>query len=266
MDMNVEEHILERAGLYLTQSAAPSCNEDKRMALVEKAMAEIEKILAADPENLVAVMLKAQVLKHSQPDEAIKLYEQSFRLDAAAKSHTAQLHEAYDQAEAARDNGNMAEYERLVTEYNERSELQRTFMGNDVLLKMKLEYAETLLLSGRNVLEVISIYQDLFPEDADSMESERPSVDRRLYSGLSQCAYRLKDYEKALVGAEAALSINPHFPGAHKLVAVIQEAQGDIASAIRTMAQGVLYEAPWDTENTQANIGYLTQLRSSFDD
>ena len=53
---------------------------------------------------------------------------------------------------------------------------------------------------------------------------------------------------------ESAIEMNCHFPCVHRYVALAQKAQGDPSSAIATMIQEtVLFEAPWDEENIEAN-------------
>ena len=77
---------------------------------------------------------------------------------------------------------------------------------------------------------------------------------RRLYMGISRCFYEKGIYDGAIQYGTFALEMNRMFPQIHKYIALSQRDSGDLAAAIRTMKEAVLYEAPYDDENKQFNV------------
>ena len=108
--------------------------------------------------------------------------------------------------------------------------------------------------------EALDVYKEML-EQLDDPDTATPRQTRSIFAGASRCLFELKMYEKAVNAGEAALSMNRHFPGVHKLLARPQQAMGMIQLAVANMSRGVIYETPWDDLNRQANIAFLQVLK-----
>jgi tetratricopeptide (TPR) repeat protein len=87
-----------------------------------------------------------------------------------------------------------------------------------------------------------------------------PPDQRKVMMGLSRCLYEIGDYEFAMDMGKAVIEMNRYFQQVHKYVAMAQRESGDQASAIKTMQNAVLYEAPWDDKNKEANRDILQKM------
>ena len=108
--------------------------------------------------------------------------------------------------------------------------------------------------------EALDVYVGMLKQ-IDDPDTAIPRQHRSMFAGASRCFYELKKYENAVAAGEAAMAMNRHFPGVHKLLARPQQAMGRIQLAVANMSRAVLYETPWDDLNQQKNIEFLQVLQ-----
>jgi tetratricopeptide (TPR) repeat protein len=150
-----------------------------------------------------------------------------------------------------------------------------------IVLAEAYEAAQRWKDAHKEYSDMLSIFCKKKPHESwlnDEITGQMHSIS----CGISRCFFHLRQYEKALYSGQQALSLGRTNPGTHKLVAEAQAAlarklggaqQGEasfahpnattavtIMDAIRTMHRGVIYEAPWDDVNKEANTLYLKEL------
>jgi hypothetical protein len=86
--------------------------------------------------------------------------------------------------------------------------------------------------------------------------------------GLSRCYYEEGQFDKAIEELLNGIVYSPlkrHrcLSGAHKYVALSYAAKGELETARKFIARGILYEAPWDDENTKENMKIWRDLHTS---
>jgi len=72
---------------------------------------------------------------------------------------------------------------------------------------------------------------------------------REILHCLCQCFYELRMYDRSIELGESAISMNRHYQGVYKYVALSYKASGNLDKAIEVMNMAAAYETPWDDSN-----------------
>lgn len=123
-----------------------------------------------------------------------------------------------------------------------------------------LSQAEAINQADKDWEGAINLYMQIMTYY--EQDQGTPTQWRQVWMGFSRCFYELGQYDQAMNAGEAAILMNRHFPHIHKYVALSQRDSGDLAAAITTMKNAVLYEAPWSDEIAQANKALLLEVSS----
>jgi tetratricopeptide (TPR) repeat protein len=264
--VDLVEECTEKAKLYAARGCKESLSQEERSECYSLALQQVDKILTGDSEDgdIVTMILKASILTHTNPVEAIQLFEKIFTVDEKGASNRGKLIALLDRSKNAMDRGDEELAERLMDDveaFHQKTYLRHIGRVDDPtrLFDIKLMLAEAHEAAGQ-WREALDVYKEML-EQLDNPDTATPRQTRSIFAGASRCLYELKMYEKAVNAGEAALSMNRHFPGVHKLLARPQRAMGKIQLAVANMSRGVIYETPWDDLNRQSNIAFLQVLK-----
>lgn len=264
IDKPVDEEALEKASLLTARSRSKHKSLEEKQELIQAALAEVEKVLTIKPNDLLALSLQGQILVDYEPIQAVKVFEATLSVDQQGNRNRTRVSKLLAQREAA-ERSNNEEGLRKVDEQldalvQERVNLSQFGSGPARLFDIKILLAE----AWEAALEwsrAEKVYRALLGA-MDSPEMASPPQVRKIFSGLSRCLYHLKDYKRAIDAAEAAFSMNRHFPGVHRLIALPLLAQGKIDEAKETIGRAILYEAPWDDDAIDSNLALWTEINA----
>lgn len=269
IQVNLLEDCSEKAKLYAARARKKSIPAEERTKFYNLALENVNKALAGanakrDLENLC---LKGQILtaQGQNPEEAIECYEKALALDAKGFAKREQINALLDSVEEAQEAGDFDEAERRM-DVVEDFQTANPFLFQIGEGPTRLYLLKILLAEAHEAAEQWKAARDLYIQllsAIDDPTTVSPSQTRMIFSGIARCAYRLggdDEYERAEKAAECALSMNRHFQGVHKLIALPQRELGRLSEAIATMSRAVLYEAPWDDENARENVALLEEL------
>jgi tetratricopeptide (TPR) repeat protein len=193
-------------------------------------------VLLSDPNDVRALHMKGQMLHVLEPMQAIELIEKAgvIMKENAAKQHST------PSAEQA---------------------------SNKILsITMQLVTCEAMQ-SLDKYSQAFDIYEALEREVStlnDAAHQER--LLHSIFVGESGCLFQMEEFQRAKHVAECALRLDRRQPAVHILIALAQWALEEKKDAVRTMCRGVLYEAPWDTENQLKNRKCLQGFIDSMND
>lgn len=267
IQVNLIEDCTEKARLYAARGNKKSLSAEERKKCYDLALQQIDKILTGDnaERDLATICLKAQILSNQNPAEAVKCYKQILALDEEGVSNTIKMNVLLDRAKVAMDSGKEDEADRLMIEaenFHETNSFMSRIgdLGDPMrLVDIKLMLAEALEATS-DWKAALDVYMKIM-ESLENPDMVQPRQNRMMFAGIARCLFELKEYERAVAAAEAALAMNRHFPGVHKLLALPQRAMGKMQQAVASMSRAVLYEAPWDDLNKQENIALLQKLQ-----
>jgi tetratricopeptide (TPR) repeat protein len=297
IEKSATDEILELACLFSARARRLGSHDEERSQLFDAALAEVDKVLQLNANDLGALFVKGQILREVAPLQAVQVFQTAIDLDRQGATKRAQIDATLDAVKRAMDAGDEDEAERLL------EPLEELYSSNDVsvrnrqptqfgsgpyrLFPILLQLAEAHEAAGQWE-EASSVYIDMLKQTMPDVPQPPPPQVRMIYFGLARCFYQLKLYERAIHAGRGALAMNRHFPGVHKLIALPQLAlvqqqqqqtsgagdqqsisgndQGDdfippnMDDVLLTMRRGVVYETPWDDTNRQANRSYLQVL------
>jgi len=170
------------------------------------------------------------------------------------RHHRAHSSDCHDIEEMRRQNANYQEPDRNVMH----GAAMAAQLAGKRDMESQLRQAEYIYQDRGQWESAAETYKGLLMSEEMYFASSPPQQ-RRVWMGLCRCFYEMGDYEKAVAAGSAALEMNRHFPQAHKYVALAQKASGDLEAAKATMTRAVLYEAPWDEANLEANKKLLKE-------
>jgi tetratricopeptide (TPR) repeat protein len=276
---------------------------EERSQLFHAALAEVDKILHSNANDLIALLVKGQILREVAPIEAVQVFETVIELDRQFARERAARDATLDAIKEAMDAGDHDKADRLIKPMeefygsNDASSInnrQPTLFGSGYyrLFPILQELAEAHEAAGQWE-EASGVYKTMLKQTMRGVPQLAAPQARKLYVSLSCCFYKLKLYHYAILAGQDALLMNRLFPGVHKLIALPQLAlvqqqqqlftgtvakqtnpgndQGDdftpptMDDVLLTMRRGVVYETPWDDTNRQANRLYLQQLLEMSD-
>jgi tetratricopeptide (TPR) repeat protein len=297
IEKSATDEILELACLLSARSRRLDLHDEERSQLFDAALAEVDKILHLNANDLGALFVKGQILREVAPIEAVQVFQTAIELDRQGATERAKVDAILDAVKVAMDAGDDDEAERLL------QPLEELYSSNDVSVRNRqpaqfgsgpyrlfpifLQLAEAHEAASQWE-EASDVYKKMLNETMpDVPQPPAPQV-RMILFGLCRCFYQLKLYDRAIHAGRGALAMNRHFPGVHKLIALPQLAlvrqqqqtasgamcqqssqdknQGDdivpptMDDVLLTMRRGVVYETPWDDTNRQANRLYLQEL------
>lgn len=264
IEKSVVDDALEKAGLYAARAGRLKDNEAERKEWYELALTEVDKLFTADERDIRALCIKGQILQHYAPSDSVNVYERVLELDCEGSANLEKISAMLDVVKVAMDAGNDDEAERLMVGveafHTSDALMSQVGSGPRRLIPVKILLAEAHEAVG-NWEQARETYVDMLKEtfEEDPATADAPQ-NRMLFSGVSRCFYHLGVHDRAIAAGEAALAMNRHFPGVHKLIALPQLALGEEEAAKKTMRRGVVYETPWDETNRQENIALLKDL------
>ncbi len=132
-----------------------------------------------------------------------------------------------------------------------------TQLSGNRTFKALLAQAEYIHQADQNWKAALLLYNDLMVRE--QWEGSAPEW-RQLYMGASRCFYEIGLYEESLGCGIYALEMNRMFPQIRKYIALSQRDSGDLRTAIQTMKEAVLYEAPYDDEKKALNVDLLWEM------
>ena len=262
---NLEESLLSHAISLATEANIRTLSEDDRMILRKEALSYANKVLDIPNCSIQAHFSKANILLSMRSyQKALEAIEELLDENKRRDNHPVLLL-IQNKAETFDEGDSIETSERLQEEVLAAAQqhgMPATRIGSDHLFDVYVIQSEA--------------YQGLekWKEAMDSYEkamlaldgpNSPPAIDqRKLFMGLAECAYKVKEYENAIAYANAAIEMNRHFPGIHRLKALALEKVGRLDEAIVTMNRAVLYETPWDEENQQNVLALYNDLRSKM--
>jgi len=259
LDQSIEDKILETARLLATRGSKEDSDE-----YTKQAIEQVDRLMdATKVANLKAMLLKSQIVKISDPEQAAALLKAALDECREREAYRLEILAITDDMERADIANDQVEYDRLDAILTKKfkgqnSELNYTF-GSVTLIEVKLLLSDAFERS-KQYREAIDTYVEILRQD-NYYETATPPQTRTLFTGMARCALELQVLDKALDAAEAALSMNRAFPGIHRLLAKIHMAKGNKEMALEVMSRGVLYETPWDDRNIQDNITFYEELQ-----
>jgi tetratricopeptide (TPR) repeat protein len=298
IEKTVSEEALEKVKLQALRAGRLDKYEKKeeRKALYDSALAEVDAILEMDEKDTVAIGVKAQILIHVRPKEAIATTHKILELDKIiVKKHEnviAELEKASKANEAGDTITSLQIMSSLESQYGPNHKTWPCPVGKGpyrlyplrVTLAEAYEAAERWEEAQKEYSDMaITLYLDKMNEpNQDWITTDLAGQMLSMTCGVSRCLFHMKQYEKAIFSGQQAVVMDRSYPGVHKLIAEPQHALarqlGDakrgkprfagmhdktsttIADAIRTMHRGHIYETPWDDVNKEANKEYLMRL------
>jgi len=104
---------------------------------------------------------------------------------------------------------------------------------------------------AQSILEELTHHVPFLPpDDVAALQTER-----------ARCALQLGDYDRAQTYACAATEhVGRRVPGNHRLWAEALRQLGEVEEAMEVVKTGIVYEAPWDLKNKQANQAAYAKL------
>ena len=279
--------VIDKAMLLSDKTNAQS-DASKKANLWNLALTELDKVSETEtPQTLIQyLVLKSEICQkleryeealqiisrvielQTEADEAIRMGDEIFssmnRYVAQGFHEEAELHNEL-LADIMRQGKNL-----IDVLLNQLSMTSNILVEGKMHLKMGPEDIIELYLSLAECQESLKTYQSALDSYLklwsleyvqSAFEKSGPSQ-RKLFMGLGRCYYHLGRYEKSIEIGQTAIAMNRHFPGIHEYVALSQFASGDAEAAIRTSANAVLYEAPWDKENKTKTFDLHDQIKS----
>lgn len=253
--------------MYIAHALKRSAGEEEQAKFNGLAIAQLDKVLDTNGNHIAALVLKGKILKQTQPEEAIILFEKALEIDKHSNDLTEEYGDLIHAADLARDDGDEYEAEDLLERADEVRELMASDLrfgdvrGPERLFDVKITLAEAHEANG-GWEEASELYREMVQYVGRDRKCTREQY-RFIFQGYSRCSSRLGKHQLAIKAGENAVAESRGFPGVHMLVAFPQRATGDLSGAIKTMSQAVLYEAPWDDENLQKNMTFLEELKNS---
>jgi tetratricopeptide (TPR) repeat protein len=83
---------------------------------------------------------------------------------------------------------------------------------------------------------------------------------RNFYQNLSRCFYHIGDYKMSIQMGDAAVTMNRHYDGVYKYIALSYKGMEYLDAAIATMRKAKRYETPWDKEHCETVNALLISL------
>jgi tetratricopeptide (TPR) repeat protein len=256
---DIDVGFLDRAVMH--GARAKKLTGEQRLLQCELALAEVEKVLSADPSDLRANYLRADIcLIAGDANVAIEAFKSILDHNARTRQAKDEVMRIIALADAADEAGDEAEADRLMTQAEQMQSFKTFNDGSTELLATKLKLAAAHQAAGEwdaaNVL-----YMAIVGGMGDNPKYGGPHLQLRLWMGMTRTFYEMAAYERAIKGSGGmAVAMNRHYPGVHKYVALSEKALGDLGAAVKTMSRAVLYEAPWDLENLAENRALLHEL------
>ena len=264
--VDLAEECSQKATLYAARACKESLPQEERSKCFNLAMQQIDKILTGDSEDrdFSTMGLKASILTRTNPIEAVQVFEKILALDEKGESNTVKFMDLLEKSKHAMDAGKEELAEQLMDEveafHQEKYLCHLGRIGDPTrLFDVKLMMAEAHEAAGQ-WKEALDVYVGMLKQ-IDDPATAIPRQHRSMFAGASRCFFELEKYENAVAAGEAAMAMNRHFPGVHKLLARPQQAMGRIQLAVANMSRAVLYETPWDDLNLQKNIEFLQVLQ-----
>ena len=250
---DVEEELLEKVDFLLSIVKMPITGEKEREALRKQALRCVDKVLRAENAKMEAYVTKAKILlalgRHS---EAIRAADEA--MDENEKREAHPLIVLCGAAKAALVRGDMAEYYSKIEAIGEQ---KADFPSTP--LSLLSNYAECRLikceaLEAQNDLQgALDLYRDVTSElklqDGEE-DSKLHEMTCKSMVGIARCNYGLDKLERAITMSESAIESYRHRPNVHKYKALSLQKLGKLDEAITVMQQAVLYETPWNLDDT----------------
>lgn len=208
--------------------------------------------------DLQGIHVQAEALASlGRKDEARAALEKYLVAVDEASQASSELQSLFGRVDEARHGGDEDTAERLLEEAEEilHSKCTQRIAGSSILdhlsvvaeLWMRLDQWEKALDTFHQLLEHPGVMSS-------------PPFQRKAFAGMAQCFYEMGLYERALCTGEASLEMNRHYPGAHRIVAMIHRKNGSLEEARRIMKRAVIYETPWDMVNKEEQFMFYEEL------
>lgn len=228
VEKSAVQQAMETAALYAGRAKGSGSTVAERTNLYNLAIEEVDKVLDSNPIDFSALFLKAQILSEVSPLEAIQVLETMIETDKVSSVLQDNVEAMIEKVDAARMVGDEDTAELLLDELEEifsgdGPKPRRIGNGPRRLFPVLLLLAETQEAAG--LWDQASLqYRNMLTMDHETTREETdPRQERMIFSGASRCFYQLGQYERAMFAGQAALSMNRHFPGVHKLIAMPQK-------------------------------------------
>lgn len=256
---DIDQAFLDRAAMHGVR--AKKLIGEQRQVQCELALAEVEKVLSVDPNDLRANYLRADIcLIAGDASVAIEAFKSILDHNTRARQAKDDVMRIVALADAADEAGDDVEADRLMTQAEQMQNVKIFNDGSTELLETKLKLASAHQAAGEWDA-ANELYMAIVGGMGDDPTYGGLHLQLRLWMGMTRTFYELGEYERAIKGSGGmAVAMNRHFPGVHKYVALSEKASGDLGAALKTLSRAVLYEAPWDLENLAENRALLSEL------
>lgn len=254
---DITEKALWRSSELLNDAEKCVLGSEQWQKYTELALKDINAVLKHEEESVNALALKVRCLTSTDPETAIQLVSKALKIQERNEEFAEEmvaLKECLD--EPSSDDTIIGQYvaNKRMNEIRKQIPDGAYHLEREELFEMKLDKGDAFVYLEK-WKEASYVYQDVF-KDA----GEDACIGQRATVGMCRCLYELGSYDLAIKMGSIVTVCDRTFVGAHKYIALSQKAKGDIDAAIRTMTQGVLYEAPWDQQTRRENLQALSEL------
>jgi len=261
----VDQNSLDRASMHAARANKISGAE--KQAQCELALAEVQKILDADPADLRASHMRAEILLIAgDATSAVAAFKAVLELNCSNEEVRDERIQILARADAAHEAGDDDEADRLMSMLEQGGTGPKVFASGERGLletKLKLADAQQEMADWDAAKE---LYMSILRDMGDDHTYGGLKLQLKLWMGMTRIFFETGDYERAICGSGSmAIAMNRHYPGVHKYVALSEKASGDLTAAVRTANRAVVYETPWDPNNKAENQALLDGLVAERD-
>lgn len=269
------ESTFDQALLHLTKAGIEGCSPHDRQHHLESARNDMDKlqrinvstaagIALTDPQRVHADMIRGEIAVMMQDyTTALSLLQNASLQVQAMVERQAQIQRL------------MSRFRQLLQDSAKTEECEAIRRQAQVLMTQgsmayPTDHAVVLLKIGQlhrlreDWYSALRTYQDIgtrYPDPAMLTESQHGEM----LASLTQVAYQLGHYERAIYVGKATVAMNRYCAWSHKYLALAYAATGDRTNARQTAAEAVVYETPWDRAHQQQVREWYKEHFWSFD-
>jgi tetratricopeptide (TPR) repeat protein len=266
---NVRESVIAKALLYAARASRTGVSQEDKLKACQLAVEALQSLgkPTSDQDVLQANTICGHIaVTKGDYQDALKIFEQNERiltkLMERKRSIDALLERGRILGSHTNDDDDLddATYEAMQQIQNEIMALmaQGVTSNETDLISCRLELAN-IRMEMQEWDMAKTIYKQIMT-DYPEQEMLTPPQTRQIFMGFARCLYEEGNYEGSINMGEATITMNRHFPGIHKYVALSYRAKGDLKQAQTIMGRAVLYETPWDPANVARTRELWVQL------
>lgn len=257
------EVVMSRAMSYMQKADQPGRTTDDKDILHKEAMTCIEKLVGTKNPDLRAYKAKAELMINlNKPKEAIQALVAFENKNEERRRAMRPIHELFEQMALAQQYGDVyqiAEMQRVIEAMVEQNGGVPEGPIDVDKAELKALRAEALMLKGQWEQALNQL------KEGKRHAGQSFAADRKLFTLLSQCHYKLGNHKKAVSAGQTAIGIDRHYAGVHRWTALALKDMGKIEEAIKVANEAVLYETPWDVKNRGEVIRLYLSLGGTLD-